>query len=575
VAKASETIEKKVLSEYVTGRLVETIFDLKHVAKPNDDPLLRACVRLHNRGRIDLLSLPQLASFQAVSGHRFFKGQRFYTRTIPLLKGSVEKMMQCIDSLVRQAGADGAAGSPNKAFQDWCKRDPKRARKVIKMARANKALAKSLLVFALIGANAIKDAQSLARKYNDVRRLHAVMALGKMRYSSRQNAQTTLGYLEALATNQIDDDLRGRILEAIVAIAHRHHMLSSSQVLGLLSVICTSPGPLTLFFCADTLRDHSKVLVPDAVAPLLKALESVDPSHKGTIDELDQGLAAMLDTEHASRAIEFVEKILTARADGPKLSSFPDFGSRLLSGLPQQFCTTFISWMMTGQHALCDGLAKLFQASRRDKHPIELDIGNQTLADSQKIYFSRKVLGYFFLQPLVATSILISVIRHSNKEVTGALEGLLVDQVLANYGGNVIKYLRKLPKDDRASPAVRRILKRNANYLRSLALVSPVKELHPSLYQTEVERFRINREMDVARKNAEKKSVFLSVIRRSVLLYGRGSISYVESHEGERKPVAIDLKTFSVEFEMPRLQMIDPVGLELAIRVFRFEGPTP
>ena len=77
--------------------------------------------------------------------------------------------------------------------------------------------------------------------------------------------------------------------------------------------------------------------------------------------------------------------------------------------------------------------------------------------------------------------------------------------------------------------------------------------------------------MREAQKEAEKKSVFLNLVKRSIILYGKRSITYIEGPGGERRRVEMELKPHSISIEYPRLDVIDPFGLDYKLRVFRAE----
>ena len=72
-------------------------------------------------------------------------------------------------------------------------------------------------------------------------------------------------------------------------------------------------------------------------------------------------------------------------------------------------------------------------------------------------------------------------------------------------------------------------------------------------------------------KEAEKKSVILSLVSKSVLLYGRKSINYVYGSDGKSNRMEIPLHSHGTEMEIPQLENIDPFGLEYMIRIFRAE----
>jgi hypothetical protein len=58
-----------------------------------------------------------------------------------------------------------------------------------------------------------------------------------------------------------------------------------------------------------------------------------------------------------------------------------------------------------------------------------------------------------------------------------------------------------------------------------------------------------------------------------VILYGNRSSTYVKAPNETRRAVEMELKSHGVSFEMPRIGIVDPVGLDVLIRVFRAERP--
>jgi hypothetical protein len=77
--------------------------------------------------------------------------------------------------------------------------------------------------------------------------------------------------------------------------------------------------------------------------------------------------------------------------------------------------------------------------------------------------------------------------------------------------------------------------------------------------------------MEQAMKDAQKDSVFLSLVSTSVLLYGRKSVDYVYNADGQSNRMEFPLHAHSTEMEIPRNTNIDPFGLDYTLRVFRAE----
>jgi hypothetical protein len=60
-------------------------------------------------------------------------------------------------------------------------------------------------------------------------------------------------------------------------------------------------------------------------------------------------------------------------------------------------------------------------------------------------------------------------------------------------------------------------------------------------------------------------------MHRSTILYGKRSLTYIADHDGSHRAVAMDLKSFEAFFEFPRREILDPVGLDHMLRVYRVE----
>ena len=144
-------------------------------------------------------------------------------------------------------------------------------------------------------------------------------------------------------------------------------------------------------------------------------------------------------------------------------------------------------------------------------------------------------------------------------------------QSALSYGGAAKEYLNSIPATDLAYGAIQDALAKDREFYAGLEAAGTIKELHPSDYQRDVVLQRSNDEMRAAHKKAEGNSVLLSLVRRSTILYGRRSLTYVTDYDGSQRAVAMDLKSFEASFELPRREILDPVGLDYMLRVYRVE----
>jgi hypothetical protein len=129
--------------------------------------------------------------------------------------------------------------------------------------------------------------------------------------------------------------------------------------------------------------------------------------------------------------------------------------------------------------------------------------------------------------------------------------------------------LKGIPVTDPAYGAIQKSLAKDEAFYAGLSATGTIDEIHPSDYQHDAVRQRISDEMRTVRKMAQSKSIFFGLARRSTLLYGRRSLIYVPDHRGGQRPVESELKSFGASFELPRREILDPVGLDYMLRIFR------
>jgi hypothetical protein len=532
----------------------------------DDDLFLQRCIALHNRGDIDLVALPSQAEFAALGGHPFFEVQQFYCRAIPELKTDAAALMECCGVLLEKAGADLAANLPNGAFRIWCERNPGEAANVIRDARAGDALAKRFVTFALQGTNDIDGAVSLIRTYDDDRRLSGMAALAGMSLPDLASAQRAVAVLEPYVGDRHDDHPRANALLAAFDVLKQHNDVVAARKL--IDSATKHPGPGLLHSLARVVWLHHAQLDPSMLRDALPALESVNPEHLGTVREIDRGLRQLLGTKNEPFVLDFLTTIL--RNPKLKLESFETISHELARGDKQRLYELIVRWFLSGSIALCASASDLVGLDQ--ERAFDTTVQSLGLAPIEQIFLCRKAIGFLFLKPVICCSIIVSVLRARNPEVKAPVADLLFDPVLVNYGGETKSYLESLATTDAAYDSVQTALSKNETFYAGLKAADTINELHPSDYRRDVVRQRDHDDMRAIQKMAESKSTLLKFVHRSTILYGRRSRTYVEDIVGGgHHPVEVGLKTFGKSWELPRHEILDPVGLDYVLRIFRVE----
>jgi hypothetical protein len=558
--------EEAVVELFQSGQLTAHVFSAASFTGERSD-FANGYVQLHRNGKIDLLTITENPQFEALDPHDFFYGQYLCCEIIPKLDVSVSAMMRFVEKLVQKGGADLASNQPNVAFRQWMSVDPSRALEVLDRAKNDDPLAINFLAFALEAGRYFDQAKYFIEKYKDKRRLSAIVAISRMPLKDSDQAHVFQLFLDAVEGG--DEALFANILRAAFAVAERHNP-HDDVFQSVVSAVCARPGPSVVHSCAQILWLHAKILTPELIVPLLSALETLDPSNKGTVEQVDNALRELLGTPFANDAITLLKKLLVAHSGALALSEFKGFGHKLPSQ-PDLFQEVLVEWLVSGQHSLCDGLSSLISGMGEYDKPIDISAERMKFEPREQIFLCRKAIGYFFAQPVFAASIVLSVLRNADDKASQIIEQLLCDPLLRNYGGKLREFLSSIGSTDNAYPAIVRALSVNDEYVEALKSVGEVKELRPSEAQRQTVHRNDSDEMRKSFKAAQRESVLMRLVSRSVVLYGKRTLTVVDGPGNDRRFMEMDLQSHSFGVEVPRSTVIDPVGLDLMLRVFRRE----
>ena len=208
---------------------------------------------------------------------------------------------------------------------------------------------------------------------------------------------------------------------------------------------------------------------------------------------------------------------------------------------------------------------------------MKLEIDPKALPNNDPITFillAHKAIGYLFFKPVTASSIIVSLLRVAKDDAAMKdLEELLLDPILMNYPGSVPDFLEcQVSKEpENVSAFIKSVMARFDKYMENIRGIGEIPELLPALKQREAYTRNFNRQMSASYKQAMKGSIVEMIPTKSVILYGRSSINYVQQGTSGPSRMEIPMQAHSVEMEFPRRHNLDPFGLEYMLRLFRAE----
>ncbi|WP_316232293.1 hypothetical protein [Bradyrhizobium sp. SZCCHNR1051] len=558
-------VPNAIINLYRAGELAAELTKFHDVSDRDEQSFVGVCVHLHNDGLIDLVDIPSQPQFANIEGHDFFTVQQFYCDAIPDLRTNADALMECCRILIERGGADLAANQPNGAFRKWCARNPREGSAIIQRARAGDHLAKRFVTFAIQASEDVRAAIDFIIEFDDERRLFGMAALAGMGFTDTASAQQSIQTLETFISEAESDNVRANALHAASDILKRTKDSGTASRLVIAGSRCA--GPSTLHCLAQVIWLQQDLLSEEALTAALNALETTSPEHLGTIRTLDLALSRLLTTQRGAIGLNFITAKLR---DGQlTLEKFPTTKSELTRNDPNRLYELIIKWLRSGNAFLCDNADDLIPFE--ETNPFDANITLFNLKSAEQLFICRKAIGFLFLRPVTCCSIIVSILRGAEPDTEEKIVEMLFDPLLLNYSGSAIEYLKGISVDDPAYAAIQKALSKHDAYLSGLRATGTIEELHPSDYERDIVLRRSYDQMRDAQKAAEKQSVLLELAHRSTLLYGKRSLAYIQGENGESRATTLDLHSVGISYELPRRDIIDPVGLDYVIRVFRAE----
>ncbi len=567
-----------LVEAFKAGNFLETVHACSRADRDKHENLSLELAALHNEGLLDVVAGFEKLKNKSASGPDFFLTRNIFEKALPHLNAPVSPVMSCVLQLFREAGQDMMAGAIIEGFVGFCAKDPSRPREALKEIEANPGAFVDLLTAALSAGSRLDNPQYLAEAIrfsedNNIEfRRRAVYAVGRLSWPEGAIVtDAAFAALETSAATETDDQILGGIVKSAFALWQRDKV-QEGRIVALIASAVAKGDEYTLHAASEIFGLYTNELPNSISDALLPHLVRVKPTNKGTLDMIDYGISHLLKTSNAEKAIRFLEDFLLAHPDTLTLNTF-DSAAGEIHGSPPLLNKVLTRWFIRGDRVLCDGINGIASAHHGNNVTFEIDPAELEPLDAAHILFvAHKALGYLFFQPVSAASVLISLMRHAlDDETLNELGALLFDPLLLNFTGSAREYVERQSglESGKVKETMDRALKTIHDYLDVLGSVGSLPALHPGEAQREAQHRNFSRTMAESWKNAEAQSVLLNLLPKSILLYGRKSIDYVYGPGGQSQRMETDLKSHGTSIEFPRMEQIDPYGLDYMLRVFR------
>lgn len=574
-----DDLKAEILVHAVKGSLLHAIFhEYGRRWLDENDPTIQALAELHNEGAIDLLGIVTRDAIQAFEGQIFWAGQQVYRALISRLQAPAEALLHAVQILIETAGQDMAAGMPVDEFSKWCGAEPTRPRELLDLVDRKVPDADRFLTIAIKQGVVVDRRYFLDRAFafltggSDIEKQASINALGQIACATDAEWNRLIAALTDLQS--AEDAIRAPLITAIARQMKDapEARLKELTPIGIATV--RKLGDHTLDTAARTLAFDPEHLPEAFIEALLLALQVINGANKGTLEYLDLALMKLVKVGHAERARRFLEPLLRRDDDRIELETLDSLAYQLRNTGGQVLEDWVVAWLLDGDYDLGRAMNDALFGAGSDEIVFSIDFTRFALEGDDFAYLARKAIATFFLKQSVMVSLLVSLLRSAPPDAANAIVELLIDPILINYAGIRDTYLAPIAVDvgDPAQPAVQEALASQDAYLEGLRATGMVPELHPSERERQLEWQRHADSMSEAWQAARKRSIFASIATESLILYGTRAVSWFKDRDEEARRIETPMGSFSTSFEVPRVDIVDPMGLQMMLLQFRSEA---
>lgn len=562
------------------GHFLQAVYASLSAAAVECDDLARELAALHNEGLVDVVAAFEDLKNNAPGGPDFFMTRHVFEKALPRLNAPVAPVMRCVLGLCREAGQDSAAGTIFSAYIEFCSLDAARPREALKLIEADPDALADILAATVAAGSQLDSPYYLAELFRLIRhpdievRKRAIFAVGSIHRPKGESVpDTAITALEEAVASETDDQNLGSAIKSAFALFEQDKTLEV-RIVALTGAVLAKGDEYSLYAASELLWLSTKRLPSALLHLLLTHLTRVKPENVGTLNNIDYGIAHLLKSDDPEHGLRFLEELITKHDGKLKIEILDSTvaGIRESAALVSKVLTR---WFLRGEPALCEAVQVISGIHYGDDLCIEIDASELTPADRFHILFvARKAIGYFFMGPVSAASVVISLIRHApDDETLDALGELLFDPLLLNYPGGMRNYVKEAAEREsgKVKQTIDNALSSIEQYLEALRAIPKLPALRAGQSQRESYRRHMSESMAKSMKAAETESIFFGLFPRSTLLYGDKSINYIFEGNGEPHRMEIPLTSHGVSMDIPRMDNIDPYGLDYMLRVFRVE----
>lgn len=538
--------------------------------KSEHSDLIREIVTILNSEDAPSIDLYLDEALEELSGFEFFRIQRILCELMMELHVDQDVLLNLTVKLIDFGGNDLAAGSPGVFFGEWSKHAKSRSQEFYKEVSLNNNLAIRLLYNVLTANSDIEQAIRFSKNSDQDIKFAAMAALASIDLGLQyEETLTALLY----NTSSDNDAVALRSLECSYAAAARRKISAPEVFDEKLAFHLKNRTPEAIHLASKLLCHHRPGLSDFAIEICFDNIIHVNPSHTGTISNIDNALYQIISEGAFERAFCIMREIIDSSQGKISFENFCSAYHALQSSGTEILGNAIVFWLLNGGLYTCKSLANAVCTVGNKNPSFTVTASSIPLTPSEQIFLCHRAIGWFFMDPLAAIPIPLAILRHGSPDVKNEVMELIFNPLLMSYSGKLKEYIENYAsRNSEINDLLTALLNRREQFNNSLEGIDQLVELHPSEMQLEIDRIRWDEKMRISMKQSRDKSILNDICTTQYILYGRSSLASVYTETGAADLREVEMATISIETELPLLNIIDPISLDHMLRHFRIRN---
>jgi|EndMetStandDraft_8_1072994.scaffolds.fasta_scaffold43249_1 hypothetical protein len=526
-----------------------------------DPETAESFAELHSVGKLDFLSLSGDAP--SLEGHEFFLALHLICAVLPSIEADESVVKDVVLGLHAKASADLAAGSILDAFGRWVAKRPGQLALLLNQARGGDTGALELLPYLINASTEGALVLEMLQSTDSRAVIGALLALIWKDPSESIRADVATRVL-SLSLHRGDDGIARRLLPAAVSVFTGSHEGRLSE---LLESYGAGSSLVDLHSASEALSRYVRRGSTMHIRQFVGTIEAMVVEHPAGLSAAMSALTNLATTNSLEIAGESIRRL---SSNGVPEDLYQAFKANIASIVANRDHAPRViaDWLAYGDVTLLSSLSEVIGIEETPAAALKVDLSGIPPGRWSRAAYA--ATGWLFTQQFVAVNCLLWILKHSvNSEDRSLAKALLSDVFLKNYGG-VYEMLSALERVDIEATGLREILLAEEERLKHLDRLD-VPELQPSEQMNLIRRGIDERSFRDA-DDAVEPTGLMAIIPKTQILYGKTVISPVYQVDEDPVYEEIQMSSLSIQYENPRMLVLDPLKLDMIILNCRHRG---